>query len=84
MSLDQRVEAIRSRDDFVSFVRSLRSSLGAKGNGSEDRNLESYLEAIAAWVEDMDGYYENRGQPVPQQPDWKVLGEILLAATFYE
>jgi hypothetical protein len=84
MSLDQRVEAIRSRDEFVSFVRFLRSSLGAKGNGSENRNLESYLEAIAAWVEDMDGYYQNRGQPVPQQPDWKVLGEILLAATLYE
>jgi hypothetical protein len=84
MSLDQCVETIRSREDFVSFVKSLRASLSTDSNGWENRNLGSYLEAVAAWVEDMDGYYENRGQPVPQQPDWKVLGEILLAATLYE
>ncbi|MGH2599621.1 MAG: DUF7660 family protein, partial [Dehalococcoidia bacterium] len=44
----------------------------------------SYLSAMAAWAEDMDGYYENRGDPVPKQPSWRTLGELLLAARVYE
>lgn len=62
------------------MVADLRSRPDAWENASLDR----YLEALAAWVEDMDGYYQNRGQAAPEQPNWKTLGEILLAATTYE
>jgi hypothetical protein len=32
----------------------------------------------------MEGDYHNRGEAVPEQPSWKTLGEILVAATIYE
>ncbi len=84
MNLNEQVNTIHSREDFVSFARGLLHNLRENPASWENRDLESYLDAIAAWVEDMDGYYENRGEPVPWQPNWRVLGQILLAAKFYE
>jgi hypothetical protein len=42
------------------------------------------LEALAAWVEDMDGYYLNQGKAVPEKPDWKHVADMLMAAKLYE
>ena len=46
--------------------------------------LADYLEAMAAWIQDAEGYYRNSGQPVPQQPSWHNFAEILSAAKVYE
>ncbi|MGH7970069.1 MAG: DUF7660 family protein, partial [Limisphaerales bacterium] len=43
-----------------------------------------FLEALGAWVQDMDGYYRNQGKPVPEQLDWKTFSDILMAAKMYE
>ena len=83
-SLGEFVETIRSREDLAGFVRDLINDLGARPGEWENNRLETYLEALAAWVEDMEGYYQNRGEEAPQEPSWKLLGEILLAAKFYE
>ena len=50
----------------------------------ENASLDAYLQAIAAWVVDMDGYYCSRGEPLPEHLTWKNPGEILLAARIYE
>jgi len=39
---------------------------------------------MAAWVEDMDGFYTNQGLPVPEKPDWKVFADILMGGKIYE
>jgi hypothetical protein len=82
--LDELVEAIRSREDLVKFVRALCLSLKERPGEWENADLESYLEAIGAWVEDMNGYFKGRGEAVPEQPTWKTLGQILLSASVYE
>lgn len=84
MKVDQAIDSIRSREDFVSFVRMLLFDLRDNAEEWENNVLESYLEAIAAWVDDMEGYYQNRGEPVPEYPTWKTFAEILLAAKIYE
>jgi hypothetical protein len=83
-SLNEQVYAIRSREDLISFVRALHRNLEESPDEWENIDLGSYLDALAAWIEDMDGYYQNRGEPVPEQPNWMVLGHILLAAKVYE
>jgi hypothetical protein len=83
-SLDQQVHKISSREDFVDFVHALICDLEENYNDWENPSLERYLDALAAWVKDMDGYYQNRGEPMPQQPNWRMLGEILAAARMYE
>jgi hypothetical protein len=84
IDLDEQVNAIRSRADFVSFVHVLRQQLGDHPDWWENADLESFLDALSRWVEDMDGYYRNAAQPIPTQPSWKVLGDILMAAATYE
>jgi hypothetical protein len=82
--LHSQVDAIQSRKDLADFVRTLQHDLRNHPDSWENISLDDYLEALAAWVDDMDGYYRNQGRPVPSQPSWKTLAEILLAAKLYE
>lgn len=84
MTLSEQKNLIRTRKDFVGFVKALSKDLHENPATWENGDLERFLEAIGAWVEDMDGYYLNVGMPVPQQPDWRVVGDILMAARVYE
>lgn len=83
-TLEQRVHDIQSRDDFVHFVRSLVADLKDRPGQWPNQDLPSFLDGLAAWVEDMDGYFKNMGEPVPLHPSWKTLGQMLLAARVYE
>jgi hypothetical protein len=84
MDLHVQVEKIHTRDDLVMFIHHLVQDLRICPEHWENATLETYLTAIAAWMQDMDGYYRHRGAEVPHQPTWKQMGEILLAARIYE
>ena len=84
MDLEEAVRGIKGREEFVSFVRALQCSATEEPERWENTDLPGYLAALAAWVEDMDGYYAHSGRTVPEQPTWRILGEILLAARVYE
>jgi hypothetical protein len=84
MNLHEQVDDINSREDFASFVRALIQDIRQDPDSWENNTVESFLDGIAAWVVDLDGYYANRGEAVPEQPNWKVFGQILLAAKLYE
>lgn len=80
----EAVQQIQSREDFAAFVRLLLHNREVKPEDWGNRDLPTFLEALAAWVEDMDGYYQNLGQPMPEQPSWMLLGQMFLAAKVYE
>jgi hypothetical protein len=82
--LGDRVESIRSRDDLVGFVRELVRDLEANPGEWENATLVAYLESLAAWLEDLEGYDRNRGDVTPDPPGWKTFGKALLAAKVYE
>jgi hypothetical protein len=84
MELREQVEKIQTRDDFVMFMHHLVQDLRTCPERWEHTSLDAYLAALAAWVQDMDGYYHNRGEESPQHLTWKHIGEILLAARIYE
>ena len=50
----------------------------------ENKTIPQFLEAIASWTEDMEGYYINNRLPIPININWKVIAEILMAAKMYE
>jgi hypothetical protein len=84
MELHERVERIRSREELVDFIHALRADLLARPDEWENPTLERFLEALAAWTGSMDAAYQNTGREVPDQPSWKVLGDMLMAAKMYE
>jgi len=83
-SLEECAQQVHSREEFLALVRGMVRDLRNNPDAWENRNLDSFLDALASWVEDMDGYYLNAGEPVPEQPTWKTLAEMLLAARIYE
>ena len=84
MNFVEIIESIKTRADFVSFVHELSKDYRANPKEWSNNDLGLYLDALAAWVEDIDGYYLNQGQTVPERPDWKILADMMMAAKFYE
>jgi hypothetical protein len=84
MELREMAEKIQTRDDLVLFINHLVQDLRTRPERWENASLDAYLAAIAAWVQDMEGYYRNRGETTPHHLTWKNVGEILLAARIYE
>ena len=79
-----KLNALETRKDFIDFIRILANDLKTDPVKWENTNLPSYLEAMANWTEDMDGYYNNMQLPVPGNADWKLFAQILMAAKIYE
>lgn len=73
-----------TREDFVAFLRELKAELSESDSQWRNCDLESFLEALAAWTEDCDGFYQNFGKPVPVTPSWSMLADMFKAATVYE
>lgn len=84
MELHERVERVDSRDGLIEFVRALRRDLEGSDADWENPDLPRYLGAVAAWLEDMDGYFANRGEAVPDPPSWRLFAQVLIAAKYYE
>jgi hypothetical protein len=81
--LDQK-EIIMTREDFVVFVNKLALEFREEPDKWSNDNLASYMEAMAAWIEDMDGYYLGQGKTLPVLSDWTLLRDIFSAAKNYE
>ncbi|MGW0859169.1 DUF7660 family protein [Streptomyces sp. NPDC002690] len=75
---------VRSRDELVSFVRELRQDCLRRGHEGENRSIDRFLEALAAWMHDAPGWYQNMEKELPEGGDWTFLARALQAATVYE
>ncbi|MCM3609264.1 DUF7660 family protein [Cupriavidus pauculus] len=84
MNLPDQIGEIDSKEKLADFVASLQEDLEKNPAEWENASLERFLGAMEAWIRDMDGYYKNAGQPVPDMPTWRTLADILLAARVYE
>lgn len=84
MALHDEVERIDSREDLAAFVARLRLDYQTNPGGWENGDVESFLEALGAWTEDMPENFERRGEDMTVVPPWRLLGMMLLAARSYE
>ncbi|HEY6900043.1 MAG TPA: hypothetical protein VI233_05345 [Puia sp.] len=80
----KRIAGLKTKDEFIDLVRLLAKDLMDNEKEWENNNLHSYLESIADWTEDMEGYYQNTGQSLPSDIPWKIFADILIAAKMYE
>lgn len=75
---------VSTRDELVAFAKSLAADFRENPDAWENTTVDAYLEAFAAWVEDMDGFYLNQGESIPESPSWRVVADMLMAAKMYE
>ncbi len=78
---------INSREDLISLLKEMALDLKENPDEWGNGNLEDFLGAMAGWIEDMDGYYDNL--EISKEVDldsfkWRVVADILLAARIYE
>lgn len=59
MDLQSMVKSIYNKDDLVRFIRELRVDLISNSITWENPTLERYLEAMQAWLNDIDGWEKN-------------------------
>jgi hypothetical protein len=76
MDIWEKCENVKTKNDFIMFVESLRSSLNTNEVERENVTLEAYLEAMEAWMTDTDRLSDS--------PSWKDFAVILLSGRFYE
>lgn len=76
---------ICTREDFIRFLQDLATQYRTDPASWENQDLESFLEAMAAYARDIDGFYKNlKLEENPDEPSWRVFSDILLGATIYE
>lgn len=84
MSLESRASRKMTRNELAGFVDQLADSLLESPESWENDTIERFLRAWSAWLNDMDGYFLNQGQAVPESPSWQLVAQMLLAARVYE
>lgn len=74
--LHAAAENLSTEAEFVRFVGNLRAHLASKPEAWENTGLDSYLDALAAWVDD--------SKHLDDEPKWRTFAKALLAASNYE
>jgi hypothetical protein len=70
---------------LLAVIATMREDFAATGAGEwENADLGRFLDGLAGFLADLDGYFARRGQQVPDQPSWGLLAATLIAATGYE
>ncbi|MGW0798123.1 DUF7660 family protein [Streptomyces sp. NPDC002692] len=77
-------DRVGSREGLAAFVRALHRSHTEEAQSWENADLASFLEALAAWIDDADGWYGNGGRTLPESGDWSFFAQALRAAMTYE
>jgi len=76
--------SVRDKEDLARFLVRLADSVSEEPDTWENDSVELLLRAWSAWLVDMDGYFMNRQESIPQSPSWQFVAEMLLAARVYE
>lgn len=72
-----KVDEIKSKEDFILFLKRLTIDFGENNHDWENQDLSSYFESMNAWLEDTDD--SNLEGNV-----WTVMSKIILAPKYYE
>ena len=78
---------IQTRQRLIALVGLLAEEVKSNPNAWENKSLGDYLDAMASWLEDMDGYYSNTRKLSEEEVssvNWRVFADALMAARMYE
>lgn len=84
MELYKEIAKVHSKEDFIKFINHLIKDFKENQSEWENKTVESYLEGISSWIEDMEGYYENNKIEKPKDINWNFFANVLYAAKIYE
>ena len=68
---------IKNKKDFLQFMELF-------GKNIENISIQEYLESVSSWVEDMEGYYKNTNQEIPNNINWDFIATLFYVGSIYE
>lgn len=76
---------VTDRKSFIEFLEAFLQDYKSHGDAWENNTMETFLEAMAAYAADVQGYYNNMEPGINADiPTWKVFADILRGAAIYE
>lgn len=84
MGAYDKIDEIHTREDFMDFMNLMIKDKEMNPEEWENKSISEYLEAVASWVEDMDGYYCNMNLKMPKSIDWKFIATLFYVGKIYE
>lgn len=76
---------VTDRQSFIKFVELLRQDFLNNPEEWENNTLDRFLDAMSAYAEDIQGYYDNMKMDLnSDEPTWQTFADILRGATIYE
>ena len=76
---------MNSRDELVNFIYALQGELEEHPEAWENKDLHTFLGALARFLNDAHGYYRNAKLDVDAGvPSWRLLADSLQAASVYD
>ena len=73
------------RQQLIDHLFRLMDDFDGVGNQWRNQDIYTFLQAMAAWLEDCEGFYVNQGKAVNvDQPTWQLFADTLSAAAVYE
>ena len=76
---------ITDRQAFAKFLDLLRKDFLDNPETWENKTISDFLEALSAYTEDIQGYYDNMKRNVDaNKPDWQTFADIFIGAKIYE
>jgi hypothetical protein len=79
------LSTVSSRNDVLRIVGEMLTDYEGSGASEwENATLARFLAAFGGFLHDLDGYFANRAEPMPAQPNWALLATLLVAASGYE
>lgn len=74
-----------TRIQFIAFLKDFRTDLEENKSEWENKTLEDFLEAMQAYTEDVQGFYDNMKMEInADEPTWENFKVILKGAAIYE
>lgn len=78
-------KAITTKNDFISLVETLATDFKRFPAKWENNTIDSYLETLARYLEDIDGLYKNLNIDLnTDEASWQLFADILIGSSIYE
>lgn len=76
---------VRSRIELIQLLTDLVNDFSSNDSSWENRDVPTFLEAMASWLEDCEGFYDNVEIPLDvDTPSWQIFADAMAAARIYE
>jgi hypothetical protein len=76
---------IDSKQALIEHINRLKNEFMLDPTSWENKTVDTYLSALADYLEDINGYYLHVGLPVDtKKPSWQLFADALSGAAIYE